>query len=67
MHMWLWLIGAYTTLLLVLIGCAGFVTLFVGDDNRRRQAFRVLRLLLATCTSVVVVTAFRLYQSGLLG
>jgi hypothetical protein len=65
--MWLWLIGSYAVLMLVLIGCAGFVTLFVGDDKRRRQAFRMLRLLLTTATSISAITALHLYQSVLLG
>lgn len=60
----LWLIGLYLSLLLVLIGCAGFVALFVAEDKRRRQAFKVLRLLIGASTGVVAVTALRLYQAG---
>jgi hypothetical protein len=62
--MWLWLIGSYMALLLVLMACAGFLALFVGDGERRRQAFKVLRLLLATGTSILVVTTVRLYRPG---
>ena len=64
--MWTWLIASYLTLLLVLIGCSGFVAVFLDDDKRRRQAFKVLRLLLATCTGFLALTAFRLLQAGFL-
>lgn len=65
--MWPWLVCSYMTLLLVLIGCAGLTTLFVGDNKRRRQAFRVLRLLLATLTSIIAATTFHLYRTGFFG
>jgi ABC-type sugar transport system permease subunit len=65
--MLLWLIGLYLSLLLLLVGCAGYVALFVNDDKRRRQAFRVLRLVLAATTSLVAATVYRLYHTGLLG
>lgn len=65
--MWPWLIGSYVALLLVLTGCAGFVTLFVVDDGRRAQSFKVLRLLLGASTGIVVATALRLYETGLIG
>lgn len=60
-----WLVGFYLALLLILIGMAGFVVLFVAEEGRRRQAFKVLRLLLATSTGVVAV-AVPLYQAGLM-
>jgi hypothetical protein len=62
--MWLCLVGSYAVLLFSLIACAGFISLFVEDDKRRRQAFKVLRLLIATCTSVIAAVALHLNQFG---
>ncbi|HWG98085.1 MAG TPA: hypothetical protein VNV66_01910 [Pilimelia sp.] len=62
-----WLICSYLLVLLALIGCAGCVALFVDDDRRRRQAFRVLQLLLGASTGVVALTAFHVVQNGLFG
>lgn len=62
--MWLCLLGFYLTLLLALTACAGFISLFVDDDKRRRQAFKVLRLLIGSSVSLIAAFAVHFYQGG---
>jgi hypothetical protein len=65
--MWAWLVAAYATLAFALIGCAGFVALFVSDEKRRKMAYDVLKLALATTTGSagVVAVALKFHQAGL--
>ncbi|VVJ22765.1 Uncharacterised protein [Amycolatopsis camponoti] len=40
-----WILGGYAVLFLLLLGCAGFVALFVNDPDKRADAYKVLKLL----------------------
>lgn len=64
--MWVWLLAGYVMLVLTLIGCAGFVALFVADEKRRTMAYDVLRLLLKTATGSagVIAVVLKLHQAG---
>lgn len=66
--MWSWLIGGYAALVAMLIGCAGYVALFVGDPARSELAYKILKTALATATggTGVVAVALHLSQLGLL-
>jgi len=63
-----WLIIGYAVLVALLIGCAGYVALFVADEKRREMAFRVLKLVwvTATGTSGVLAVALKLHDAGLI-
>lgn len=63
-----WLIIGYAVLVALLISCAGYVALFVGDEKRREMAFRVLKLVwvTATGTSGVLAVALKLHDAGLI-
>jgi len=63
--MWAWLVGAYAVLVFVLIGCAGFVALFVQDEHRSKNAYRVLRLVLTSLTGAASLAAalMKLHQA----
>lgn len=65
--MWAWSIAAYVVLLSVLTGCAGYVALFVADQQRRELAYKVLKTALAAVTGCVSVftLVIRLHQAGL--
>lgn len=66
--MWPWFIGGFAALVLVLIGAAAFVALWCPDPKRRQDAYRVLKLILATATSTggAAALALRLHEFGLL-
>jgi hypothetical protein len=65
--MWAWLIGAYAALVLALIACAGFVALFVRDQERRKVAYDVLKLSLTSATggAGAVAVVLKVHQAGL--
>jgi hypothetical protein len=42
------LVGGYIAFLLLLGGCAGYITLFETDSDRREHAYKVLKLALGT-------------------
>lgn len=65
--MWAWLVGAYIVLMLALTGCAGGVTLFVADRERRKVAYDVLKLMLTTATGSAGVAALvlKLHEVGM--
>ena len=65
--MWVWLVVGYAALVFVLIGCAGFVALFVSDEKRRTMAYDVLKLLLKVATggTGVVTVVLKFHQAGL--
>ncbi|VVJ22605.1 Uncharacterised protein [Amycolatopsis camponoti] len=40
-----WILGGYAVLFLLLLGCAGYVAVFVDDPDQRADAYKVLKLL----------------------
>ena len=56
----------YPALMFALIACAGFVALFIKDEDRRKMVYDVLRLVLRTATGSagLVVAALKLPQAG---
>jgi hypothetical protein len=61
------LVLAYGITLCLLAGCAGGVALFVGDADRRKTAYDVLKLVLTTTTGAagLVGLLVRLHDAGL--
>jgi uncharacterized OsmC-like protein len=63
---WIWVLIPYLAVLIALIGCAGYVALFVADHRRSNRAFRILKIALAAVTACTGVVALRLHDAGLL-
>ena len=62
-----WLAGAYAVMMFTLIGSAGYIALWVSDNRRREDGYRVLRLLLSAGTvSGIFWLLVRLHQMGAL-
>jgi hypothetical protein len=61
-----WFLAGYGLVLLTTIAAASFVALFVGDEERREMAYRVLKLFLGTATSAGALTLMlvRLHELG---
>jgi hypothetical protein len=61
-----WLLAGYGLVLLAVIAAASFVALFVGDEERREMAYRVLKLLLGAATGAGALTLVlvRLHELG---
>lgn len=66
--MWGWFLLGYAVFLAVLIGYAVHIALSDPDAERRRDAYRVLKLIWVTATgsSGVVMLAIQLHTMGLL-
>jgi hypothetical protein len=60
-------LGSYLLLVFALIGCAGYVALFVADEGRRKTAVDVLKLLFSAATGSTGILAIVLtsHQLGL--
>jgi hypothetical protein len=56
-----WFLAGGGLVLLAVIAAASFVALFVGDDERREMAYRVLKLLLGRRPAPALL---HLYWSG---
>lgn len=61
------LVGSYITIMLVLITASGSMALNNDDPNRRKDAYKVLRLLVTTgAASGLIGLLVRLHELGLL-
>lgn len=62
-----WFIGIYVALMLVLIAASGGIALCVHDSDRRKDAYKVLRLLLLSgATSGLLGVLIKLHELGVL-
>lgn len=66
--MWTWFFICYAVFLAVLIAYAVHIALSCPDAERRKDAYRVLRLIWATVTGGggVIMIAIKLHEMGLL-
>jgi hypothetical protein len=66
--MLVWIVGCYAVLALAIIGSAAFVAVFVPDDNQRRDAYKVLKLMLGAITGTggLLALVVKLHEAGLL-
>lgn len=62
-----WILWGYALLALVIIGSAAFVAVFVPDGSQRRDAYKVLKLMLgALTTGGFLALLVKLHEAGLL-
>ena len=65
--MLVWLVGVYVIVELLLIAASGYVALAMPDSSRRKDAYKVLRLLLsAGAIGGLAGMIIRLHELGLL-
>jgi hypothetical protein len=63
-----WIVGCYAVLALAIIGSAAFVAVFVPNDSQRRDAYKVLKLMLGAITGTggLLALVVKLHEAGLL-
>jgi hypothetical protein len=63
-----WILWCYAVLALIIIGSAAFVAVFISDGSQRRDAYKVLKLMLGALTGTggLLALLVKLYEAGLL-
>ncbi|PPK60680.1 hypothetical protein V5P93_003984 [Actinokineospora auranticolor] len=66
--MWTWILGAYLGVLIALVGCAGYVTLFIAETDRAERALRTLKTATVAITGSTgaIALVVCLHETGLL-
>ncbi|MCG8920283.1 hypothetical protein L6E12_31390 [Actinokineospora sp. PR83] len=66
--LWTWMLGAYLLVLTAIVGCAGYVALFVSNRDRAERASRILKTTMVAVTGGggTVAVIVRLHETGLL-